>query len=56
MMIPMIIGSMGMKRIVVRVVNRFGYRNVLVAATLMLALISLSFPLVAMLGWIGCCR
>ncbi|MGO3395942.1 MAG: MFS transporter [Serratia proteamaculans] len=52
MMIPMIIGSMGMKRIVVRVVNRFGYRNVLVAATLMLALISLSFPLVAMLGWI----
>jgi DHA2 family multidrug resistance protein-like MFS transporter len=52
MMIPMIIGSMGMKRIVVRVVNRFGYRNVLVAATLMLALISLSFPLVAMIGWI----
>ncbi|CAI1066529.1 MFS transporter [Serratia quinivorans] len=52
MMIPMIIGSMGMKRIVVRVVNRFGYRNVLVAATLMLAFVSLSFPLVAMLGWI----
>ncbi|RMN20379.1 hypothetical protein ALQ63_01032 [Serratia plymuthica] len=52
MMIPMIIGSMGMKHIVVRVVNRFGYRNVLVAATLMLALISLSFPLVAMIGWI----
>lgn len=52
MMIPMIIGSMGMKRIVVRVVNRFGYRNVLVAATLMLALVSLSFPLVAILGWL----
>ncbi|CAI0873769.1 MFS transporter [Serratia ficaria] len=50
MMIPMIIGSMGMKRIVVQVVNRFGYRKVLVAATLMLALLSLSFPLVAMLG------
>ncbi len=52
MMIPMIIGSMGMKRIVVQVVNRFGYRNVLVAATLMLALVTLSFPLVAMLGWV----
>ncbi|MNG90927.1 putative multidrug resistance protein MdtD [compost metagenome] len=48
----MIIGSMGMKRIVVQVVNRFGYRNVLVAATLMLALVTLSFPLVAMLGWV----
>ncbi|CAI1089608.1 Putative multidrug resistance protein MdtD [Serratia entomophila] len=52
MMIPMIIGSIGMKRIVVQVVNRFGYRKVLVAATLMLALVSLSFPLVAMLGWV----
>lgn len=52
MMIPMIVGSMGMKRIVVQVVNRFGYRNVLVAATLMLALVTLSFPLVAMLGWL----
>ncbi|RTF20964.1 multidrug transporter subunit MdtD [Serratia marcescens] len=52
MMIPMIIGSMGMKRIVVQVVNRFGYRNVLVAATLLLALVSLSFLLAAMLGWL----
>ncbi|WP_431225456.1 MFS transporter [Serratia sp. L9] len=52
MMIPMIIGSMGMKRIVVQVVNRFGYRNVLVAATLMLGLITLTFPVVAMLGWV----
>ncbi|MFC0225152.1 MFS transporter [Serratia aquatilis] len=52
MMIPMIIGSMGMKRIVVQVVNRYGYRNVLVAATLMLALVSLSFPLIAILGWV----
>lgn len=33
MMIPMVLGSMGMKRIVVRVVNRFGYRRVLVAST-----------------------
>jgi DHA2 family multidrug resistance protein-like MFS transporter len=31
MMIPMVLGSMGMKRIVVQVVNRFGYRRVLVA-------------------------
>lgn len=52
MMIPMILGNMGMKRIVVRVVNRFGYRHVLVATTLLLALISLSLPLVALLGWL----
>ncbi|QLJ29430.1 multidrug transporter subunit MdtD, partial [Serratia marcescens] len=32
--------------------NRFGYRNVLVAATLLLALVSLSFLLAAMLGWL----
>lgn len=51
MMIPMIIGSMGMKRIIVRVVNRFGYRRVLVSATLLLAVVSLSFPLVALMGW-----
>ncbi|AHG18997.1 transporter [Chania multitudinisentens RB-25] len=52
MMIPMIIGSMGMKRIVVQVVNRFGYRQVLIATTLLLALVSLIFLLVAMLGWL----
>ncbi len=51
MMIPMVLGSMGMKRIVVQVVNRFGYRHVLVAATLGLALVSLLFPVVALLGW-----
>ncbi|KEY56664.1 multidrug transporter subunit MdtD [Serratia sp. DD3] len=51
MMIPMIIGSMGMKRIVVRVVNRLGYRHVLIATTLMLAFITLCLPLIAMLGW-----
>ncbi|CNJ43851.1 multidrug efflux system protein MdtE [Yersinia rohdei] len=51
MMIPMIIGSMGMKRIIVRVVNRFGYRRVLVYATLLLAVVSLSLPMVALMGW-----
>ncbi|WP_114193277.1 MFS transporter [Edaphovirga cremea] len=51
MMIPMVLGSMGMKRIVVRVVTRFGYRNVLVTATLLLAITSFCFPLVAMMGW-----
>ena len=51
MMIPMVLGSMGMKRIVVQVVNRFGYRRVLVAATLGLSLISLLFMAVALMGW-----
>jgi DHA2 family multidrug resistance protein-like MFS transporter len=50
MMIPMVLGSMGMKRIVV-VVNRFGYRHVLVTATLGLALVSLLFMAVALMGW-----
>ena len=51
MMIPMVLGSMGMKRIVVQVVNRFGYRHTLVASTLALALISLLFMWVGLLGW-----
>ncbi|SQB29108.1 multidrug efflux system protein MdtE [Citrobacter koseri] len=51
MMIPMVLGSMGMKRIVVQVANRFGYRRVLVATTLGLSLVSLLFMSVAMLGW-----
>jgi len=51
MMIPMVLGSMGMKRIVVQVVNYFGYRRVLVASTLALALISLVFMAVALMGW-----
>lgn len=51
MMIPMVLGSMGMKRIVVQVVNRFGYRRVLVTATLGLALVSLLFMAVALMGW-----
>lgn len=52
MMIPMVIGSMAVKQIVVQVVNSFGYRNVLIATTLMLALLSFGVPLVAMLGWV----
>ncbi|EEP90971.1 MFS transporter [Yersinia kristensenii] len=52
MMIPMIIGSMGMKRVIVRVVNQFGYRRVLVSATLLLAVVSLSLPMMALMGWI----
>ncbi|MBV8043001.1 MFS transporter [Pluralibacter sp.] len=51
MMIPMVIGSMGMKRVVVQVVNRFGYRRVLVGATLGLSLVSLLFMATALLGW-----
>ncbi|XTZ39790.1 MFS transporter [Salmonella enterica] len=51
MMIPMVLGSMGMKRIVVQVVNRFGYRRVLVGATIGLALVTLLFMTIALLGW-----
>ena len=51
MMIPMVMGSMGMKRIVVQVVNRFGYRKVLVASTLGLATITLLFMATALMGW-----
>ncbi len=51
MMIPMVLGSMGMKRIVVQVVNRFGYRAVLVSATLELALVNILFMVVGLLGW-----
>ncbi|STQ60657.1 putative multidrug resistance protein [Pseudescherichia vulneris] len=50
MMIPMVLGSMGMKRIVVQIVNRFGYRQVLVASTLGLALVSLLFMATALAG------
>lgn len=47
LMIFMVLGNMGMKRIVVNVVNRFGYRMVLVSATLLLSLVTLSFPFIA---------
>ena len=40
-----------MKRIVVQVVNRFGYRRVLVATTLGLSLVTLLFMTTALLGW-----
>lgn len=51
MMIPMVLGSMGIKRIVVQIVNRFGYRRVLVFSTLALALVTLLFMGTALLGW-----
>ena len=51
MMIPMVLGSMGMKRVVVQVVNRFGYRQVLVFSTLSLALNNLIFIMVALSDW-----
>lgn len=51
MMIPMVVGSMGTKRIIVQLVNRLGYRRVLTGATLALAAINLIFPLVALAGW-----
>lgn len=52
MMIPMVLGNMGIKGVVVRIVNLFGYRNALVGGTLALALVVLLFPVVALLGWI----
>ncbi|ATA23083.1 multidrug transporter subunit MdtD [Brenneria goodwinii] len=52
MMIPMVLGNMGIKRIVVQIVNRFGYRLVLITSTLLLALVTLLFALVAMMNWI----
>ena len=52
MMIPMVLGNMGIKRVVVRIVNLFGYRNALVGTTLALAVVVLLFPLVALFGWI----
>ncbi|QTF07623.1 MFS transporter [Brenneria izadpanahii] len=52
MMIPMVLGNMGIKRIVVRIVNRFGYRRVLITSTLLLALVTLLFALVAMMNWV----
>jgi DHA2 family multidrug resistance protein-like MFS transporter len=51
MMIPMVLGNMGMKKVVVRVVNTFGYRNVLVGATVGLACAALLFLFVALMGW-----
>lgn len=51
MMIPMIIGSMSIKRLVVQIVNRFGYRGVLSFATLALPILTLLIPTIGLLGW-----
>ncbi|MEH2921120.1 multidrug transporter subunit MdtD [Samsonia erythrinae] len=52
MMIPMVLGNMGIKRVVVQIVNRFGYRRVLIVSTLLLALVTALFALVALMKWI----
>lgn len=51
MMISMVLGSMAMKRIVVQMVGRLGYRRVLVGSTLGLALVTLLFMAVALAGF-----
>lgn len=51
MMIPMIIGSMCIKRLVVQIVNRLGYRLVLTYATLLLPVLTLLIPIVGIQGW-----
>lgn len=51
LMIPMVLGSMGMKRIVVQAVNRFGYRRALVGSTLGLSAVCLLFMGTALMGW-----
>lgn len=52
MMIPMILVSMGTKRIVVSIVNRLGYRTALIVSTLALSLSTLLFATVALLNWL----
>lgn len=47
MMIPMILGSMGTKRIVVSIINRLGYRTALIVSTLALSLSTLLFATVS---------
>ncbi|PHI30786.1 multidrug transporter subunit MdtD [Budvicia aquatica] len=49
MMIPMIIGSMSIKRLVVQIVNRFGYRVVLTGSTLLLPVLIVAIPILGML-------
>ncbi|WJY16219.1 MFS transporter [Pectobacteriaceae bacterium CE90] len=51
MMIPMVLGNMGIKRLVVNIVNRFGYRTILISSTLSLALATFLFALVALMNW-----
>ncbi|WP_312758937.1 multidrug transporter subunit MdtD [Pulveribacter sp.] len=47
MMLPTVLGSMAVKPLVTRIVQRFGYREVLVANTFALALLVISFAVVA---------
>lgn len=51
MMIPLIIGSMSVKRLVVRIVNRFGYRQVLCLTTLALPMLTLLIATCGIQGW-----
>ncbi len=50
MMIPMVVGSMLIKRVVVKLVNRVGYRMALVSSTFMLGLIVLLLPVMMKLN------
>jgi DHA2 family multidrug resistance protein-like MFS transporter len=54
LMIPMVIGSIGMKKVVVNLVNQLGYRRALVIATLLLSLITLSLPLLTIYVSLWC--
>ena len=45
MMLPMVAGSMLIKRVVVRLVNQTGYRMALISSTLLLGLIVLTLPM-----------
>ena len=50
-LIPVVIGSMGMKVVVVTLVQRLGYRSVLVGTTLALAINMLLFAWAGLNGW-----
>ena len=50
MMIPMVAGSMLIKRVVVRLVNAVGYRRTLISSTLLLGLVVMLFPVVLRLN------
>ncbi len=52
-MVPIVLGSMGMKTLVVRIVTRFGYRRVLVVSTLLLATNTWAFAWAGVHGWHG---
>lgn len=53
MMIPMVAGSMLIKRVVVRLVNLVGYRKALLSATLLLGMVVMLLPLILTFGLIG---